>query len=192
MFTPRRRFLHITRQPTPLLLLGFVAAVGIRVAAGGPDPAGSLVAGLLFAAVLGTLCLASGDAVPTGGRHVSLWGALGAVVLCAPVLAFGHMTRGNAGFAPWAAAVTVVVIAEEAFLRGALFTAVMRAAGSSAAVLVTAVCFAALHIPLYGWRVVPLDFAVGLLLGALRLASGSWVAPAITHAVADYVGWFSS
>jgi len=80
--------------------------------------------------------------------------------------------------------------AEEAFLRGALFDAVQRRWNVHAAVVVAAVAFAALHVPLYGWHVLPLDLAVGLVLGAARLAAGTWTAPAIAHISADLAGWW--
>ena len=56
--------------------------------------------------------------------------------------------------------------------------------------LLLAVCFALLHVPLYGWHVVPLDLAVGLVLGGLRHGTGTAAAPAVTHVGADLVGWF--
>jgi hypothetical protein len=34
----------------------------------------------------------------------------------------------------------------------------------------------------------PLDLAVGLLLGGLRIVSGGVLAPAVAHVVADLVG----
>jgi membrane protease YdiL (CAAX protease family) len=177
------------RQPV-LLLAGLTAAVAVRVGAGDPAPGGSLPAALLFAAVLAVLAVAAGVPRPALHAGTARWAVLGAVVLCAPALTRFDPAVARDGFWSWACAVTVVVLAEEAFLRGALFGAVAASAGDHVAVLVTAVAFAGLHVPLYGWHVLPLDFAVGLLLGALRLASGSWAAPAGAHAVADYVGWF--
>jgi membrane protease YdiL (CAAX protease family) len=81
-------------------------------------------------------------------------------------------------------------MAEEAFLRGALFDAVEEWAGPAVAVAVGAVCFAGLHVPLYGWASAPLDLAVGLLFGALRWVSGSWLAPGLAHTFADLAGWW--
>src|SRR4029078_2409758 len=62
----------------------------------------------------------------------------------------------------WAAATIVVATAEEMFLRGALFDSLRRWRGADVAVVGAAVAFAALHVPLYGWHVLPLDLAVGL------------------------------
>ena len=47
-----------------------------------------------------------------------------------------------------------------------------------------------LHVPLYGWHVVPLDLGVGLFLGGLRLLTGGAVAPAVAHTVADLATWW--
>ncbi len=58
------------------------------------------------------------------------------------------------------------------------------------AVLATSLLFALIHVPLYGWHVVPLDFGVGVFLAGLRLASGSVTAPVIAHVVADLATWW--
>jgi membrane protease YdiL (CAAX protease family) len=71
-----------------------------------------------------------------------------------------------------------------------LYDAVARDHGIDAAVVIGAIAFAALHVPLYGWHVVPLDLAVGLVLGALRVWTGTWTAPALAHAGADLIGWW--
>jgi membrane protease YdiL (CAAX protease family) len=57
-------------------------------------------------------------------------------------------------------------------------------------VILTSAVFALMHVPLYGWHVVPLDFAVGLGLAGLRLTTRSLVAPAAAHAVADLATWW--
>lgn len=58
------------------------------------------------------------------------------------------------------------------------------------AIAVTSLAFALIHVPLYGWHVVPLDLGVGVWLAGLRLASGSVAAPAIAHALADLATWW--
>jgi hypothetical protein len=55
---------------------------------------------------------------------------------------------------------------------------------------VSAIAFAGLHVPLYGWHVVPLDLAVGMLLATLRILTGNWCAPAVAHVLADAAGWW--
>jgi len=182
------------RRPAapPLALIAvFAAAVTIRVSVAGAQGAGSLRAGLVFAAILATVALASRAGLAMSGRALVI-GALGAAVLVVPVLIThgvgGHL--GPTGYAIWAPATVAVATAEEAFLRGALYDAVARARGVDAAVVVGAIAFAALHVPLYGWHAVPLDLAVGLALGALRVVTGTWIAPAVAHAGADLVGWW--
>jgi membrane protease YdiL (CAAX protease family) len=172
------------------LLLGFAVSVWLRVVVGGSDVARSVTAGLVFAGCLLALSWAARLRVPVSWRAVAL-GLLGILVVCLPVglehLVTVRPLRGTAGFVPWALAVVVVASAEELFLRGALFDALRS---PRVAVVVGAVCFALLHVPLYGWQAVPLDLAVGLVLGGLRVESGTPLAPAITHVGADLVGWF--
>lgn len=173
-----------------LLLCGFALAVGLRVLIGGVGVAQSATAGLLFGALLTALSLAAGARVPLSWRAV-LIGLVGAIVLCLPVLwgRAGPLQPAD-GFASWAVVVALVSAAEELFLRGALYDAVARMSGTTVAVVIGAAAFAALHVPLYGWRVVPLDFAVGVVLGELRRSSGTPLAPAVAHVGADWAGWF--
>jgi membrane protease YdiL (CAAX protease family) len=175
------------------LLVGFAVAVGLRVVVGGDDVARSVPAGLVFAAALLVLSAAARTRVPVTRRALAL-GLLGIVVVCLPVgleqLVTVRPLRGTTGLLPWAAAVTVVASAEEVFLRGALHDAVAARWPVPFAVGVGAVCFALLHVPLYGWHVVPLDLAVGVVLGGLRAEAGTPFAPAVTHVGADLVGWF--
>lgn len=174
-----------------LLLIGFTLALGIRVAVGGQGVSQSPTAGFVFGALLLTLAAAARTRVSLSRRAVGL-GLAGAALLCLPVI----LTRGDSGpyqqdgFAAWAPVVSFVAVAEEVFLRGALYDAVTTAANSTAAIAVCALAFALLHVPLYGWHVVPLDLTVGLLLGELRRQSGTPAAPAVTHVVADLAAWF--
>lgn len=176
-----------------VLLAAFGLAVALRIAVGGPAVAQSIPAGLVFAGALLLLVLAVGTRVRLS-RSAALAGLVGAAVVCAPV-AFGALLtlrplHGSSGFAPWAAAVVVVATAEELFLRGALYDAVEQLGGAVVAVAVGAVCFALLHVPLYGWHVLPLDLAVGIVLGGLRQVTGTPAAPAVAHVGADLAGWF--
>lgn len=154
-------------------------------------------AGLAFAAALLVLAGLAGVRVRPSWRGLGRglgWGLGGAVLLCAPLLVralvWPQTLQSRPGFWSWAAVVTVVVLAEEAFLRGALFDAVSASAGAGWAVAVGAVGFALLHVPLYGWKVVPLDLVVGVILGALRWESGTPLAPAVAHLGADVGAWF--
>ncbi len=181
------------RSRVALLLLAFAVSVGLRVVLGGDDVARSQPAALAFAACLLFLVLASGTRVSLSRKAVVV-GLAGVVLVCAPVglehlLSF-RPVHGTTGFAGWAVVVTVVATAEEVFLRGTLYDAVEALSGAVPAIVVGAVCFALLHVPLYGWQVLPLDLAVGLVLGGLRQSTGTPAAPAVTHVGADLVGWF--
>ena len=116
--------------------------------------------------------------------------ALVGLALVARAAGPGPSLTPAAAFAPWVAVTVLVASAEELLLRGALFTAVERAAGVAVAVGLTSLAFALMHVPLYGWHVVPLDLGVGIFLGGLRLAGGGWQGPAIAHAIADLATWW--
>lgn len=175
------------------LLVAFAVSLGLRVLVGGDAVAQSLTAGLVFAVCLLVVAAAARTRFPLSCRAFGL-GLAGAALVCAPV-GLQHLVsvkplHGTQGFAAWALVVFVVATAEEVFLRGALYDAVTEVRGEGLAIIVGAVAFALLHVPLYGWHVVPLDLAVGLVLGGLRRESGTPFAPAVTHVGADLVGWF--
>jgi membrane protease YdiL (CAAX protease family) len=197
----------------PSLGLGglLVAAVWLRAvgtAAGTPDP---ITAGLLFG--LGLLGIAAAGRVRSGavpratterrvavrgvGRAVAIGAAGGGALVVLALL--GRTLAGTPelppviqadALLPWSIATVVVATGEEAVLRGALFDRLTRAAGLWPAILVTSLVFALIHVPFYGWRVVPLDFGVGIWFAGLRLASGGIVAPSIAHAFADLATWW--
>lgn len=176
-----------------VLLAAFGCAVGLRVVVGGAGVTQSYPAGLVFAGCLLPLAAAARTRVAVSGRALVV-GLGGAVLVCAPV-ALGQLLtlrplHDTRGLAAWLAVVTVVATAEEVFLRGTLYDATARLAGEPVAIALGAVCFALLHVPLYGWHVLPLDLAVGVVLGGLRQATGTAAAPAITHVLADVAGWF--
>ena len=177
-----------------LLAAALAGAVAVRVALAGPAGAGSIPAGLVFAALLVAVA-ARAISAPRLDRRTLALGLAGAVVLLLPVVMSATVRAidppGAApSYAGWAAATAVVATAEEAFLRGALFGALQRWRGTDVAVVGAAVAFAALHVPLYGWHVLPLELAVGLGLGALRVVAGTWTAPAVAHVSADLAGWW--
>lgn len=120
--------------------------------------------------------------------------ALVALTVAGPAIAGVHVVPGlgrpAAPFLPWALITILVASAEEAILRGVLFDGLRRSGGTVAAVLLTTAAFALMHVPLYGWHVVPLDLAVGIGLGGLRLGTGRVAAPASAHAVADLATWW--
>jgi membrane protease YdiL (CAAX protease family) len=179
--------------PTAVLLSGFAGALAVRVALAGPAGALSTRATLAFAAALALLATL-GRAGFAVSRRAGLVAAATTALLVAPAAlrSAGLTSRPVGSFAGWAVVAVAVAGAEEALLRGALFDAVTRWRGSDLAVVVSAVAFALLHVPLYGWRAVPLDLAVGIALGAARLLAGTWTAPALAHVGADVAGWWLS
>jgi membrane protease YdiL (CAAX protease family) len=96
----------------------------------------------------------------------------------------------NVPFVGWALATTIVAVAEETLLRGALFDRLAVGWGPGLAIVAAAIAFALMHVPTYGWTVVPLDLGVGLWLGGLRVLARSVLAPAIAHVVADLATWW--
>jgi membrane protease YdiL (CAAX protease family) len=176
----------------PLLLAFFAAAVAVRAAwTGPPGPGASMWPGVLFGALLAAVALAVGTRTRLDKRALAA-GAIAAVVLVVPALAFTPI-RGSlplASFPAWLAATALVAPAEEAFLRGVLYDVLSRRWGVDVAIGVAAVAFGLLHVPFYGWHALPLDTAVGVVLGVARLAAGTWTAPAIAHTAADVVGWW--
>ena len=120
--------------------------------------------------------------------------ALVAVAVIGPaiggVLTAPGLGRPAAPFLPWALITLLVAAAEEGVLRGALLDRIERAAGLVPAIALTTLLFALMHVPLYGWHVVPLDLAVGLVLAGLRISTRGLAAPIAAHAVADLATWW--
>ena len=106
------------------------------------------------------------------------------------LLAFtaGRVLAG--GHSPWPLSGRVILlnglaaVAEEAFFRRLVYGALLPG-GVAVAAGGSALLFAVVHVPLYGLWVLPLDLAAGLVLAWQRHATGSWVVPALTHAVAN-------
>jgi membrane protease YdiL (CAAX protease family) len=173
-----------------LLLLGFLVALILRLTIGGVSVAQSLLAGLVFAACLILLSVSVGTKTRIDRINI-FTGIFGGIFLIIPAIIIKPSALHPSGnYLSWAAAVTIIAFAEEAFFRGALFDSLKEWGNETTAVIIAAVAFAALHIPLYGWKALPLDFAVGLFLGSLRVISRSWVAPGIAHTMADLIGWW--
>lgn len=182
--------------PSALLCAGLGAAVALRIGVAGAAGPRSAPAGAVFGAALVSLALAGGWRPGRPSLRALVIGAGGAAVLLAvPFLLHLRALPLQAGSpAPewplWAAVVTVVAVAEEALLRGALMDHLLRRVRPEVAAGVAALAFAALHVPLYGWVAAPLDVAVGVWLGGLRLRSGGFGAPAVAHTLADLASWW--
>jgi len=177
------------------ITLALAVVVGARWAATVAD-APPYVVGALFGIAFVALAFAGGLRLSVPAPSTLLIGLAGAAVLV--VLAIGASQLAGqplravpkTEFAAWVLITIVVASAEELVLRGALFNALRDASGLSVAIALTSVAFALLHVPLYGWHVVPLDLGVGVFLAGLRLASGSVAAPAIAHVAADLATWW--
>ncbi|MGH9265501.1 MAG: lysostaphin resistance A-like protein [Acidimicrobiales bacterium] len=78
----------------------------------------------------------------------------------------------------------LAAVAEEAFFRRYLYGLLARW-GPAVAIGVSAGAFALVHVTVWGWWVLPLDLAAGLVLSWQRAASGRWSIPAATHVLAN-------
>ena len=112
------------------------------------------------------------------------------IVICVGAGAVGLalLVSGRPVAAPigaWALPLTVLAaVAEEALFRRTMYATLERR-GAIVAIGVTAFVFAAMHVPIYGVAVFPVDLGAGALLSWQRWASGSWAVPAATHAAAN-------
>ena len=183
------------------IAIGLVLAlvVGARwlatVAEGPPFAVGTLFGlGLVGLAFAGGLRWAVPG--PVALLVVLLVGLAGAALLVALAIGAGQLAGqplhqvAKSDFVLWVLVTTLVATAEELVLRGSLFDSIREAGGLTVAVVVTSAVFALIHVPFYGWHVVPLDLGVGVLLAGLRLASGSVAAPAVAHILADLATWW--
>jgi membrane protease YdiL (CAAX protease family) len=182
-------------SPAVPLSGALAVAVALRVAMNGPGVPSAFAAGATFGLALIAVSIRAGFRArrpSLGAIGIGVTGGLILVML--PVL--GRSTPGvpiafhPEPFVVWVGVTVIVAVGEEAILRGTLFDALTRTAGLPVAVAITSVAFALIHVPLYGWHVVPLDLGVGLWLAGLRLASGGVAAPAIAHALADLTTWW--
>ena len=103
--------------------------------------------------------------------------ALGRAVVQVPVR--------PSGLAVAAGLNALAAVAEEAFFRRYLYGLIVERQGPAAAVVVTAGAFALVHVTVWGWWVLPLDLAAGLVLSWQRAATGRWSVPAVTHVLAN-------
>ena len=177
----RRRIARGAAAPFVVVLGCVLLLARLRVLAvpGGARP-------LLLTAILGSVAVA-GVLVPVPSDRARLprWIVLGIGLagVVAAALAAGRPVAFPSS--AWAIPLALLAaVAEEALLRRVLY-ARLQPAGTTVAIGVTAVLFALLHVPLYGWAAFPVDLGAGLLLSWQRWASGTWTVPAGTHAAAN-------
>ena len=90
--------------------------------------------------------------------------------------------------APAAVAASVAAaVAEEVFFRRLVYGWLASSWGAAVAICGSAVAFAAVHVPVYGFAVLPIDTAAGLLLGWQRWMTGGWSASGLTHVAANLI-----
>ena len=90
--------------------------------------------------------------------------------------------------APAAVAASVVAaVAEEIFFRRLVYGWLDASWGTAAAIGGSALAFAAIHVPVYGLAVVPIDTAAGLLFGWQRWMTGGWSASGLAHVAANLI-----
>jgi membrane protease YdiL (CAAX protease family) len=183
-----------------LLLAGVAGAVALRVVMLRP-PAAPAPQGLIFGGVLLLMAFAAGSRMPSVSPRIVGTGIAGGAVLVLIPLGLSLAGQGGwagpvvsrdggSGVATWILVTLVVACGEEAVLRGALFRICLPQLGVVGTVALTSAVFALIHLPFYGWAALPLDFAVGVWFGGLRLTSGSAVVPAIAHSLADLAAWW--
>lgn len=102
--------------------------------------------------------------------------------------ALGRILGGGHPPVPFAARFivlnTLAAVAEEAFFRRLTFGALERH-GAAWAITGSTLLFALVHVTVYGWWVLPLDLAAGLIFSWQRWSSGRWSVPAATHVLAN-------
>ena len=177
------------------LLVALGVIVGARWAATVGGVSDALTVGFAFGLALTALAVLAGQRVSMprpAGLAIGVAGgaALVGLAVVAHLGAAGPSLAPAAPFLPWASITILVATAEELVLRGVLFVAIRRHAGVATAIAVTSVVFALMHVPTYGWHVVPLDLGVGIWLGGLRLLGRGVAAPVVAHVLADLVTWW--
>jgi membrane protease YdiL (CAAX protease family) len=182
-------------RPAPALVIAVGIAAALRAVAGGPSPAASAPAALLFTVLLVAAAVWGGTRLTAlSWRGVALGVAGGAALVALASVGMPAVVVGPRAVAStllwWAPLVTMVAAAEELVLRGVLFDAIGARFGDAVAVAVTALLFAVIHLPLYGLPALPIDLCAGVFLGCLRVTSGGVTAPLVAHVLADLsTGW---
>jgi membrane protease YdiL (CAAX protease family) len=174
---------HASTLRRASVLSVLAAAAGcLALAVRAPGAAGPVVT-----AVVGIGALAI--PVTADRTTATRWERLGILLLGAAAFAAVALRAGLVGPAASIGAVvagTLAAVAEEALFRRSLYGRLARV-GPAVAIAVSAVAFAAVHVPGYGLGSIPVNLSAGLVLGWQRWASGSWGVPAATHVLANLV-----
>jgi membrane protease YdiL (CAAX protease family) len=180
------------RSLSPTGIQAGVVATGLAILVARPTIAGAVGSSAPVLIGLFSLILALGLAPPSGPRParpgLPLATVVGVFVAGGAVFVAGRILSGGHSPAPATVALislnTLAAVAEEALFRRVAFAALLPA-GPVVAVAGSAVVFGLAHVTVYGWWAFPLDVAAGVVLGWQRWASGTWLVPAATHALAD-------
>jgi membrane protease YdiL (CAAX protease family) len=192
MSLPRRAVVAWPLDATPAVVVG-LGLVALALRQVGPlSPVIPVLVGVAALSVpLEMLPTTSDLPAQLGWRRWVPWGAvamvgLGAVTLVALGAPVPSMAAGSLAVLGSVAA----AVGEEAFFRRLLYGVLLRW-GAPLAVAISAVAFAAIHIPAYGLTAALINLGAGILFGWQRWASGGWSAPAVTHAAANLLalGW---
>jgi len=169
---------------TMLLALGGTALLMSRLALTGHPMAGLLLTTTY--AILGLVFLVA-PVRPSADRQLAVPLALGvglAGVAAASAVSGPPIPIAHGPDALWLGALAAA--SEEIFFRRFLYARLVTF-GPVVAIAVSALLFAAVHVPAYGPAVFWVDLGAGLLLSWQRWASGTWTVPAATHVLANFV-----
>jgi membrane protease YdiL (CAAX protease family) len=179
--------------PRAVALTGLVlTAALVRQLAGGNQ---SVPANMAFALILGLVVVLEPPRAIARVRPLRLapslgLGLLAGAALVAPIPFSGiSSARQLSAFGPWATATLIVAALEEVAIRGAVQQLWTEERGVLAGLVAGALTFAAIHLS-HGLAAMPIDIAVGFLLGGLRLVTGRVFPCVIAHMFADWGAWF--
>ena len=170
------------RSATALVAGAGITLLALRLLILGSPSAGMQLAGIYL--MLGIVSVAV--PVATNERHAlsaPVVVAIGLVALAAASLVAGPRAPLAHGTEALALS-SLAAVSEEAFFRRFLYGRLLRY-GPVAAIGISAMLFAVIHVPAYGVAVFWVDLGAGLLLSWQRWASGGWAAPATTHLAAN-------
>jgi membrane protease YdiL (CAAX protease family) len=134
--------------------------------------------------LVGVAWPAAGDGRPAGASMSVAVLVVGAAAFVVGRLSVDVPLRPH-GLAVAVALNALAAVAEEAFFRRYVYGVLAASFGPPVAVVASAVTFAAVHVTVWGWWVLPLDLAAGLVLSWQRSATGRWSVPAVTHVLAN-------
>lgn len=178
---------HPVDRSDRMLLTYVVVATGIVLLVARPFVVADVQIRIaLFAAAYLAIGITS-LAVPVERGRVHLAPSV-VVLLGLGAVAIAALVAGPPVPVPWGSAALplslLAAVAEEALFRRAAYARLERF-GPATAIIVTACLFALVHLPAYGLTALPVDLGAGLFFGWQRWASGTWTAPAATHAAAN-------